>query len=346
MDDQGKGKGMESSSSSSLELKVMSCNDLKAFNFFQKLSVYVVVSLVKVKDGNIKNEKEKQQRQKTPIDREGDRNPRWNHVMRFDLKGDYHPLLLLDVSSSDHDVFFEFDLRCEQIVFGNKTIGEVQVPIKDLMTGNSKEEEVTNSNSNSNGRTARFVSYQVRGPDGKPNGVLNFSYKIIHNNNVDASGKLLNNNDNQIGGTAASPLDLAYHPHGTHLSTGVELHYPSVEVEVQPPSLSSGVHYPSIEFEPPPPPPPPPQEAYYSAPEFYCTVYPAPPPPGMQLPYYYYPPPPPPPPLYPPPPPPPLYPPPPPHLLYPGPPVPYGYGSGSNGYEELRNDHSAMDGYY
>jgi hypothetical protein len=145
---------------SSIELKVISARDLKGFNFFQKLSVYAVVRLVN-EEVKKKPEQQQLQRQKTPADRVGDRNPEWNHEMHFDLKD----LLLPD---DCNNLFLRFDLRSEGIVFGNN-VGEVQVPVfKDLVDDES------------NG-AMRFVSYQVRSRDGKPNGVLNFSYKVIKN---------------------------------------------------------------------------------------------------------------------------------------------------------------------
>lgn len=144
--------------SGSLELKVISAKDLKGFNFFQKLSVYAVVTLVK-DELKKKQEQKPLQRQKTPVDRAGDRNPEWNHEMCFDLKD----FLLPD----DRDkLFLKFDLRCEGAIFGKKTIGEVHVPVfKDLI-----DEE-------SNG-AMRFVRYQIRSREGKPNGVLDFSYRV------------------------------------------------------------------------------------------------------------------------------------------------------------------------
>ncbi|XP_075659654.1 protein SRC2-like [Castanea sativa] len=142
----------------SIELKVISCKDLKSFNLFRKLSAYAVVSLIN--DDEVKKNQEQQhlQRQKTPVDRVGDGNPEWNHVIHFDLK---------HISHRDHCNHFllKFELRSEGIVFGNKTIGQVQVPLKDLI------DEFNGA--------VRFISYQVRTCDSnKPTGVLNFSYKI------------------------------------------------------------------------------------------------------------------------------------------------------------------------
>ncbi|KAL5700526.1 hypothetical protein ACHQM5_025958 [Ranunculus cassubicifolius] len=134
----------------SLELKVISCKDIKAFNFFQKLSIYASVSLV-----NTKKSTEKHQQQKTSVDREGDGNPEWKHQMKFDL----HQFSSLD------SLFVEFELLSEGLVF-DKSIAHVRVPMKELVDG-------------SNGGALRFVSYQAVTVDGVPNGVLDFSYKVF-----------------------------------------------------------------------------------------------------------------------------------------------------------------------
>jgi hypothetical protein len=145
-------------SNSLLELKVSSCKDLRAFNFFQKLSAYALVSIVS-DDPNKKLERNQQQR--TPADGEGDGNPEWNQEMRFDLN---------EISFEDCDhLFLHFDLQHQGVMFGDKSIGEVRVGLKDL---------ILTQESNLGAVPVRFVSYQVRASDGKPNGVLSFSYKV------------------------------------------------------------------------------------------------------------------------------------------------------------------------
>ncbi|XVE86388.1 hypothetical protein DITRI_Ditri18aG0031100 [Diplodiscus trichospermus] len=141
---------------SSLELKVISCRDLKAFNFFKKLSAYSVVSIMIMNEQAKKKEEQQKhvQRQKTCIHK-GGRNPEWNHIFQFDLQG-------LPPEESDN-VFVKFDLRSESLV--DRRIGEVRVPLKDLI------DEFCG--------VVRYVSYQVRNSDGKANGVLNFSYRLI-----------------------------------------------------------------------------------------------------------------------------------------------------------------------
>ncbi|KAE8720544.1 C-8,7 sterol isomerase isoform 1 [Hibiscus syriacus] len=140
----------------SLELKLISCKGLKAFNFFQKLSAYSVVSMVVINEQSKKKEEHQKkhlQRQKTSIER-GGKNPEWNHLFEFDLRG-------LSPEETDH-VFLKFDLRADVLV--DRTIGEVRVPLKGLI------DEYDG--------VVRYLTYQVRNSDGKPNGVLNFSYKL------------------------------------------------------------------------------------------------------------------------------------------------------------------------
>ncbi|KAB2085362.1 hypothetical protein ES319_A05G394800v1 [Gossypium barbadense] len=182
----------------SLELKLVSCRDLKAFNFFQKLSAYSVVSIVIINEQPKKKEEHPQkkhlQRQKTAIAK-GGKNPEWNHVFEFDLES-------LPPEESDH-LFLKFDLRPDGLV--NRTIGEVRVPLKALIDDFCG--------------VVRFVSYQVRDSDGKPNGVLNFSYKlkgkVKTNGNYDDSPRLI---------PSSSPEK------GTQCSSD-KIVYPKVEVD-------------------------------------------------------------------------------------------------------------------
>ncbi|KAK6259847.1 C2 domain - like 9 [Theobroma cacao] len=185
---------------SSLELKVISCKDLKAFNFFQKLSVYSVVSIVNEQAKKKEEQHKRLQRQKTSIDR-GGKNPEWNHVFQFDLKS-------LPSEETDR-LFLKFDLRHEGLV--GRTIGEVRVPLKDLI------EEFCG--------VVRFVSYQVRNSDGKPNGVLNFSYKLIggSKNSGNASPQVDSSSEKQF--------------------SSEKVVYPKVELDNQ----SRYVHYPSVD---------------------------------------------------------------------------------------------------
>ncbi|OAY52610.1 protein SRC2 homolog [Manihot esculenta] len=249
--------------SKSLELKVMYCKDLKSFNFFQKLLVYALVKLES--DDSDKKMKQNQQH-RTPTDAEGDGNPEWNYEMQFDLSE-------FSFVDCDH-IFIHFDLRHEGLYFGDKTIGEVRVPLKDLIQESSG--------------IVRFVNYQVRSPDGKPNGLLNFSYK------VHAKGEAMGIH---FPTSEISGYSVVHHHHQSP-----EIQYSTSEVE----SLSPVVHYPSLELEDSP------QETYCAAQESYPshrTQYYPPGPAPAPAPYAYGP---------------PSMPPPPPPLLHQPPPHPHG----------------------
>ncbi|XP_010034494.2 protein SRC2 homolog [Eucalyptus grandis] len=139
----------------SLELQVISCEDLRAFNFFQKLSVFVTVSIV-AGDGRKKQPHPAfQLRHSTPTSKGGHRNPEWNHEVEFDLSAilpqDYPGLSL------------KFDVLFPSVV-GSRSIGEVRTSLQELVD-------------EFNG-TVQFRRYQLKNDDGKGIGVLNFRYKL------------------------------------------------------------------------------------------------------------------------------------------------------------------------
>ncbi|KAA8529961.1 hypothetical protein F0562_034435 [Nyssa sinensis] len=139
-----------------LQLKVISCKHLKAFNFFHKLSIFSVVSISF--DPSTSNKDQRLLKQKTPVDTQGNGNPEWNHDLHFDLTA-------LSPPPDFTTLFLNFEMRCQGLIYGNNTIGQVSVPFKDLMD-------------DSHG-AVKFLSYQVRTTDGKRNGVLNFSYNMV-----------------------------------------------------------------------------------------------------------------------------------------------------------------------
>ncbi|GAB2240600.1 hypothetical protein Droror1_Dr00021118 [Drosera rotundifolia] len=143
--------------SSLLEIKLISCKGLSTFNFFQKLQVYAVTS-IGTDATNIRLSEHQRQEQRTEPDTVNDRDPVWNHSVSFDLSH------LLESALSLPDLFLHFQIFHHGNIFGDKLIGSVRVHLKDL----AAHHEVV-----------RFVDYEVRGPDGKPNGVIHFSYKPI-----------------------------------------------------------------------------------------------------------------------------------------------------------------------
>ncbi|KAM7509346.1 hypothetical protein LguiA_019799 [Lonicera macranthoides] len=290
-----------------LEVKVMYCKDLKLFNFFQKLSVYALVSLLTDDDDNDKggggrggrrSDKEgdenyekakvklklKKQQQRTPTDTEGEANPEWNHEIRFDLGSSFNSLDDFD----DDRLFLHFDLRSEATgllaIGGDRSIGEVWVPLKDLIQPH-----------NLNG-IARFVNYEVRTLDGKSNGVINFSFKLSFKQNspptnlrpINIHGYPIHHhhaNIDQDQNPTSSPVNL-YPPSPSLYSPSSELYYDAVTSPMTPYSPQQAFHqyqYPHPHpFSPLRPPQPVPYPHEFSQP--------APLPPQQPMPYAYPPP--------------------------------------------------------
>ncbi|KAK7286498.1 hypothetical protein RJT34_21525 [Clitoria ternatea] len=246
----------------SIEVKLISCKDIKTFNFFQKLTLYALV-FIESEDPrrNLTEEQKQKQRTQTHIENDGDRtNPEWNHEARFDLGW----LTKRDFA----DVFLHFEFRHDGVILGDKLIGECRVPLVDLIRGGDG--------------VARFVNYEVRSGEGKPNGIFNFSYKL----NGIGNGTHLNNIlEGRISGyPVLPPQDCVPIP---NMSSQVQ--YPTLGIE-NPccyPPVGSAVYCPIVE----PPPPPPPVlsptcgECYY--------YYPPLPSPSQPMAYPYPPPPPP-----------------------------------------------------
>ncbi|TQD78150.1 hypothetical protein C1H46_036279 [Malus baccata] len=181
------------------------CKDLSAFNFFNKLSVHSAVSIFNDEAKKEKQKKHLQQRHKTLVDREGDCNPEWNHTMQFNM----NDVCLVDEFDNS---FVEFHMQCES-VFGKKSIGKVRVPFVDLIDEQCNE-------------AVRFVSYQVRSSLGKPNGVLNFSYKVIKDNNNSRVGIC----DSQESGSSSELTTASVSPDPA-VNT-VQSLYPALDVEL------------------------------------------------------------------------------------------------------------------
>jgi hypothetical protein len=138
------GKKIPAMATRSLELTLISGKDLKDVNLMSRMEVYAVVSL----SGDPRS------RQRVQADRTGGRNPTWNATLRFAVPatgaGSLHVLL-----------------RAERAL-GDRDVGEVHIPLSELLSG-APDGPVP----------AKFVAYQVRKiSSGKPQGVLNLSYKL------------------------------------------------------------------------------------------------------------------------------------------------------------------------
>ncbi|XP_057437639.1 formin-like protein 20 [Lotus japonicus] len=262
---------------SSIELKLISCKNLQAFNFFQKLTLYAFVTIA-TDDTATKLTEQESQPQKTPTDRDSDdgSNPEWNHEARFDLG-----FLSKRGSAVVNRLFLKFEFRHDGVILGDKLIGECRVPMSDLIR------DVAG--------VKRFVSYEVRSGEGKPNGTFNFSYRLvgIGNGNGNHSSQIL---DGRISGYPV----LAPEDHAPVQYPRLEIETPCCYDPVYP--VQEGIHYPpSVAARPPPPlvpyppsgecydyyPPPPPEFSRPPPPEFSRPPppYPYPPPPQPYMDY-------------------------------------------------------------
>ncbi|XP_010504403.1 PREDICTED: protein SRC2-like [Camelina sativa] len=248
-----------------LELNIYSAKDLENVNLITKMDVYAVVYING--DDSRKNEKEK-----TPIDRTGESEPTWNHAVKFsvDQRLAYEGRLTLVVK-----------LVCDRGIFGDKDLGEVEVPVLELLHGSTPSPSL-----NRNGQgMMRFVTYQVRTPFGKGQGSLTFSYRFNTpsfepDSSVSSSSPVCTN-------PIHTPPDLP----ATTTTTMTYPPPPSSEASFYPP-LSSIEHPPSSqpqEYSPPPYPYPNPYQYNSHYPAHPINIYPPPSPSASNLyppPYY------------------------------------------------------------
>lgn len=141
-----------------LELKIISAKGLKKATLIGKMDVYAVVS--------ISGASGKPSKLRTPVAQDAGTEPTWNFPMKFTIDeraGLQNRLTLL------------VEIKHEG-TFGDKEIGEANVPIRELLDGIKKEGK---------GEEEQPFSYQVLTPSGKPKGTLNFSYKFGEKFTVD-----------------------------------------------------------------------------------------------------------------------------------------------------------------
>ncbi|XP_050277903.1 protein SRC2 homolog [Quercus robur] len=117
------------------------------------MKVYAAVS---IQDYNLIKDDTSMQLQITPIDKDCGPNPEWNFPMKFRVD---------TFASQQNRLILVVELKADKKL-GNKDIGEVQVPMKELVDrfGESKNEI--------------SVSYSVITPSGEPKGLLYFTYKF------------------------------------------------------------------------------------------------------------------------------------------------------------------------
>lgn len=137
-----------------LDLTIISAKGLRNANLFGKMKVYAAAGL---------SSDPRSKKKRTPVDRDGGKNPTWKFSMEFSFP-----------SSGPNNLFLHIQLKC-RCLFGHRiVVGEVHIPVNDLLLAD--------------GKPAQFVSYQVRRPSGKPQGVLSLSYKF--RDRVDLPGRV------------------------------------------------------------------------------------------------------------------------------------------------------------
>ncbi|MFS7959504.1 putative C2 domain-containing protein [Helianthus anomalus] len=133
-----------------LDLTLVSAKGLKkAGSIFGKLHVYAVVS--------ISGTGYKVQKFKTPIHKDGGSDPTWNFPMKFTVN---------EAAGLENRLTLVVKIKGARM-FLDKNLGEVRVPIKELLQGVKPEE-----------KTVQNVSYEVRGRYGELEGVVSLSYKF------------------------------------------------------------------------------------------------------------------------------------------------------------------------
>uniref|UniRef100_A0A5B6YU67 C2 domain-containing protein n=1 Tax=Davidia involucrata TaxID=16924 RepID=A0A5B6YU67_DAVIN len=212
-----------------LDITVISADDLKNVNIFTMMDVYVVVSLSMTATTTATDSKTKR---KTHIDKDGGSSPRWNHRMKFSIEE--------STIAQQPNLSLLFQLMSDRF-FGDRDIGQVSVPIRELLDSNSSAAAAVDNNSE------RVVDYQVRTPSGKPKGTLKFSYKFGEKFTAQLAAK-----------KADEPVT-AYPPP------------PGVGYAMPPPGMAGAYPPPPGYGYPPPPPghgyPPPPGYGYQPQPQ-------------------------------------------------------------------------------
>ncbi|EEF49866.1 protein SRC2 [Ricinus communis] len=207
-----------------LEITLISAKDIKDVNMFSKMDVYAEVSI----KGDHFNSKQKQ---KTPVDKDCGTNPTWNHSMKFNIH---------EASAQENRLTVQIKLISDRS-FGDKEIGEVHVPIKELI-----DHKAGDAN----------VSYGVRTPSGKAKGSLNFSFKFGEKFEAPLPTEKAKNVHEPVvaypapagypgaGASSAYPPPGAYPPPPPNMGYGAYSYPPPGGYPPPPPQYGGGYNYP------------------------------------------------------------------------------------------------------
>ncbi|XP_015694034.1 protein SRC2-like [Oryza brachyantha] len=135
-----------------LELTLVSASDLKKVTLFSRMRVYAVAC---ISGSNVP-----MPMHGTHADRRGGRSPSWNTVLHLPIPAH---------GADTRGLALHVQLRCNRAFGGHRDVGDVFVPLDDLLAGAQ----------GGGGAEPKSASYQVRRPmSGRPHGVLYFCYRI------------------------------------------------------------------------------------------------------------------------------------------------------------------------
>lgn len=130
-----------------MEVTIISAKDLKDIGHFSKMDVYVIASI----SGDPRT-------QQTPVAKNGGSHPCWDHTMKFTVD---------EMAVQANYLNLVFQLRHGRTLLADKDVGEVHVPIKELLGNAAGDDE-----------PAVLAQYPVRNPTSKDEGTLKFSFKF------------------------------------------------------------------------------------------------------------------------------------------------------------------------
>ncbi|XP_074311587.1 uncharacterized protein LOC141647343 [Silene latifolia] len=137
-----------------IEVKLIRGKDLKKVNVISTMDVYVI--------GSVSADPRSMQR--TAVNKDGGVNPKWNHVMRFNVDESAARLNRLGLV---------FQIMSDRTL-GDKEVGRVYVPLKELYEAVG----VIDDQAFEVSKEEKYVVYQVQTSKGRFKGQLEFSFKF------------------------------------------------------------------------------------------------------------------------------------------------------------------------
>ncbi|KAJ0235948.1 C2 domain-containing protein [Hirschfeldia incana] len=136
-----------------LDLTIISAEDLKDIQLIGKQDLYAVVSL----NGDVRT------KQKTKVDKDCGTKPKWKHQMKLTVD---------DAAAREGHLTLVIEIIADRPIAGDKPVGEVNVPLKELLEQKNKE------GGDNEEKEEKTVTYAVKLPNGKTKGSLKLSFKF------------------------------------------------------------------------------------------------------------------------------------------------------------------------